>query len=275
MPLAQGLREAHHQPRAAAVEAPANGQPLDPEEMSQRLEEHSERYRTTPRPTLEAFINAPMGDDATATEVAELEWETDGVHYIFDKPREKQQGLADSTIHFFDHDCETPMSSFEQWRKHLEDLKARERRSDFTEEDEEVLRLHRRLIEQDPKLHARWEKAIFGKPIECYDFFDGFLSVAHSLVVGAGEGKGERFLRFTVTKGRKEWRERFNYDVGSYFSAMYRGLKELMGSKVDWKVERMGDGQPARSALRYPEFFARGKGNSRRQGQGQAELFAC
>jgi S-DNA-T family DNA segregation ATPase FtsK/SpoIIIE len=44
-----------------------------------------------------------------------------------------------------------------------------------------------------------------------------------------------------VTKGRKEWRERFNYDVGSYFSAMYRGLKELMGSKADWKVERMGN----------------------------------
>ena len=59
------------------------------------------------------------------------------------------------------------------WRKHLEDLKTRERRSDWNEEDEEFFELHRRYIEQDPKLHARWEKVIFGKPIECTDFFEG------------------------------------------------------------------------------------------------------
>ncbi len=236
----------------------ANGQPLDVEEMKTRLEEHSEDIKDNVRPTLEAFINAPMGDDATATEVALLEWEMDGVHYIFDKPREKQQGLAESTIHFFDHDCKDPDVLLEQWRKHLEDLKARERRSDFPEEDDETFfSLHRRFIEEDPKLHSRWEKAIFGKPIECYDFLDGFISVTHSLVVRAGEGKGERLLRLTVNKGRKEWRERFNYDVGSYFSVMYRGLKELMGSKVDWRVEKMGPANLPDPLFRYPEFFAR------------------
>jgi S-DNA-T family DNA segregation ATPase FtsK/SpoIIIE len=236
----------------------ANGQPLDVEEMKTRLEDHSEDIKDNVQPTLEAFINAPMGDDATATEVALLEWEMDGVHYIFDKPREKQQGLAESTIHFFDHDCKDPDVLLEQWRKHLEDLKARERRSDFPEEDDETFfSLHRRFIEEDPKLHSRWEKAIFGKPIECHDFLDGFISVTHSLVVRAGEGKGERFLRLTVNKGRKEWRERFNYDVGSYFSVMYRGLKELMGSKVEWRMEKMGPANLPDPLFKYPEFFAR------------------
>ena len=32
---------------------------------------------------------------------------------------------------------------------------------------------------------------------------------------------------------------RFNHDAGCFFSAMYRGLRDLMGSKVDWKVTRM------------------------------------
>jgi len=236
----------------------ANGQPLDIEEMRTRLEEHSEEFTDTVRPTLEAFINAPVGDEASAREVALLEWEMDGVHYIFDKPKQKQTGLSDSTTHFFDHECKDPDVLLETWRKHLEELKARERRADFPEEDDETFfALHRRYLEEDPKLHSRWEKAIFGKPIECHDFLDGFVSVTHSLVVKAGEVEGERFLRFTVNKGRTEWLKRFNHDVGSYFSAMYRGLKELMGSKVDWRVEKMGNANLPDPLFQYPDYFAR------------------
>lgn len=240
----------------------ANGQPLDVDEMKARLEEHSEDIDDNVRSTLEAFINEPTGGEATANEVALLEWEMDGVHYIFDKPREKQLGLAESTIHFFDHDCKDSDVLLEQWRKHLEDLKARERRSDFPEdEDEGFFSLHRRYIEEDPKLYSKWEKAIFGKPIECNDFLEGFVSVTHSLVVRAGEGKGkgERFLRLTINKGRTEWRERFNHDVGSYFSAMYRGLKELMGSRVEWRVEKLGSVNLPDPLFNYPEFFVREK----------------
>lgn len=235
----------------------ANGQPLDAEDMRQRIEENAVSIPDSARASLEAFINAPSGDERTAAEVALLEWEMDGVHFIFEKPRERQQGLAETTLHFFDHDCDDSDVLDAQWRKHLEDLRARERRSDWNEEDENFFELHRRFIEKSPKLHARWEKIIFGQPIECHDFLDGFTNVAHRLVVGAGEPVGDRFLRFTVTKGRKEWRERFNYDVGSYFSAMYRGLKELMGAKVDWRVERMGAASLPDPLFKYQSFFAR------------------
>ncbi len=199
--------------------------------MKARLEEHAGEISDSVRPTLEAFINAPMGDEPTASEVALLEWEMDGVHFIFDKPRERQQGLAESTLYFFANDCKDPDVLLDQWRKHLEDLKARERRSDFPEDnDETFFSLHRRYIEEDPKLHSRWEKAIFGKPIECHDFLDGFVNVTHSLVVKAGDEKmGERFLRFTVNKGRKEWRERFNYDVGAYFFGDVSGAQGAHG----------------------------------------------
>lgn len=233
----------------------SNGQPLDPEEMRQRLIENSDAIDPAAQPTLEAFINAPMGDDSATWDVAELEWEKDGVHFIFEKPRERQQGLADSTIYFFEHDCADAEVLVDAWRKHLEDLKIRERRSDWNDEDEEFFELHRRYIEQDPKLHARWEKVVFGKPIECADFFEGLLSVAHQLVASATPSKNERFLRLTVAKGRKEWRERFNHDVGAYFSAMYRGLKELLGAKVQWRVEKMGVANLPDPLFKYPEFF--------------------
>lgn len=233
------------------------GQPVDPEEMRERLAENEARIQPAALPVVSAFINAPTSDEQSAADLAELEWEADGVHHIFEKPREKQLGLAEATLYFFAHDCTEPNALEEKWRKHLEDLQARERRSDWNEEDEEFYDLHRRHMERDdPKLNARWEKVIFGKPIECSDFFQGVVEAAHTLVAGASASDKERFLRFTVSKGRKEWRERFNHDVGAYFGAMYRGLKELLGAKADWKVERMGTADLPDPLFRYPDFFA-------------------
>ena len=236
-----------------------NGQPLDPEEMRQRLTENAALIDGSVRVALESFIEAPPGaDEGTSGAVALLEWERDCVHLIFDKPRVQQRGLADATLHFFANQCEDDDVLDERWRKHLDELRARERRPDWAEEDDEAFyELHRRYLEQDKALHSRWEKAIFGKAIECHDFLDGFTDVAYRLVSGAGESVNERILRFTVTKGRKEWRERFNHDVGAYFSSMYRGIKELMGSKVDWKVERMRNANLPDPLFQYPAFFAR------------------
>ncbi|MEQ1770457.1 MAG: FtsK/SpoIIIE domain-containing protein [Devosia sp.] len=232
------------------------GQPIDAEEMRQRLDENAAQIEAIVMPTIVAFIEAAASDEQAVAALAELEWEGDGVHHIFEKPREKQLDLAEATIYFFDHDCSEPMALSEKWRKHLEDLKARQRRSDWNEEDEEFYDLHRRHMERDDaKLNARWEKVIFGKPTECTDFLRGVIEVAHTLVAGAEESGAERFLRFTVSKGRKEWRERFNHDVGSYFGAMYRGLKELLGAKAEWKVERMGTADVPDPLFRYPEFF--------------------
>ena len=236
-----------------------NDQPLDPEELNERAEANAADISEGARQALEAFAAAPAGDQEAASTLAQFEWETDGVYLAFDKPKEKQLGLAASTIDFFDHDCTQENSLDTEGRKLLEDLKSRERRSDFNEEDEEFFVKHRRLLEQDAKLCARWEKALYGKPIECSDFFDGFARVVNSLHAGLRDTEGERILRFTVTKGRKEWRERFNYDAGSYFSAMYRGLKELMGSKADWKVERLGNANLPDPLFDYETFFAKEK----------------
>lgn len=233
-----------------------NGQPLDSEELSERIEVNAAEIADAARQALEAFVAAPAGDQETSDALAQFEWEKDGVYLAFDKPKEKQLGLAKSTIQFFDHECDQESSLDNEGRKLLEDLDSRERRSEFTEEDEAFFVKQRRLLEQDSKLCSRWEKALYGKPIDCNDFFEGFARVANSLHAGLRDPQGERILRFTVTKGRKEWRERFNYDAGSYFSAMYRGLKELMGSKVQWKVERLGNANLPDPLFDYEAFFA-------------------
>jgi S-DNA-T family DNA segregation ATPase FtsK/SpoIIIE len=216
-----------------------NGQPLDADELVERIEANAAEIAEGARQALVAFAAAPMGDLEAAADLAQFEWEADGVYLAFDKPKEKQQGLADTTLRFFDHDCDEENALEPEARKLLEDLKSRERRAEFTPEDEEFFASHRRFLERDPKLLSRWEKALFGKPIECTDFFDGFARVVNNLHAGLEDADGERILRFTVNKGRTEWRERFNHDAGGFFSAMYRGLRELMGAKVDWKVTRM------------------------------------
>lgn len=236
-----------------------NGQPLDPEELAERIQANAAEIADAARLALDAFAAAPAGDQEAASRLAQLEWEADGVYLAFDKPKEKQLGLADATVRFFDHDCDQENSLDAEGRKLLEDLKSRERRSDFTEDDEEFFVKHRRLLEQDAKLCSRWEKALYGKPIECNDFLDGFARVVNSLHAGLRDTEGDRILRFTVAKGRKEWRERFNYDAGSYFSAMYRGLKELMGSKAEWKVERLGNASLPDPLFDYEAFFAKEK----------------
>lgn len=236
-----------------------NGQPLDPDELAERILANAAEIDGAARLALEAFAVAPAGDADASDALAQFEWEGDGVYLAFDKPKEKQLGLAESTIRFFDHDCDQENALDTEGRKLLEDLKGRERRSDFTEDDEEFFVKQRRLLEQDAKLCSRWEKALYGKPIECNDFFDGFARVVNSLHAGLRDTQGDRFLRFSVAKGRKEWRERFNYDAGSYFSAMYRGLKELMGSKAEWKVERLGNANLPDPLFEYEAFFAKEK----------------
>ena len=216
-----------------------NGQPLDAEELAERIEANAAEIAEGARQALVAFASAPVGDQNAAASLAQFEWESEGVYLAFDKPKEKQQGLAETTLRFFDHDCDEENALGPEGRKLLEDLKSRERRAEFTPEDEEFLATHRRFLEGDTKLLSRWEKALFGKPIECNDFFDGFARVVNNLHAGLEDADGERILRFTVNKGRTEWRERFNHDAGCFFSAMYRGLRDLMGAKVDWKVTRM------------------------------------
>ena len=236
-----------------------NGQPLDPEELAERIVSNSAEIADAARLALDAFAAAPAGDAEASDALAQFEWEGDGVYLAFDKPKEKQLDLAESTIRFFDHDCDQENALDTEGRKLLEDLKGRERRSDFTEDDEEFFVKQRRLLEQDSKLCSRWEKALYGKPIECNDFFEGFARVVNSLHAGLRDPQGDRILRFSVAKGRKEWRERFNYDAGSYFSAMYRGLKELMGSKAEWKVERLGNANLPDPLFEYEAFFAKEK----------------
>lgn len=216
----------------------ANGQTIDAEEIIERTNNNFEAISDGARQALMDFANAPEGDEASAMALAKFDWERDGVYLAFDKPKARQEGLAQATRFFLTFDCDGYSLTDEDTHL-LDDLEKRQSSGNFTDDDERFFVRHRWLLERDAKLCARWEKSLYGKPVECTDFLEGFASVVNNLHAGLRNFDGERLLRITVSKGRTEWRERFNYDAGCFFSAMYRGLKELMGTRVDWQVTRM------------------------------------
>ena len=75
---------------------------LSHEELSERIEANVADITEGARLALLAFAAASAGDQEAASALAQFEWESEGVYLAFDKPKEKQLGLADSTIRFFD-----------------------------------------------------------------------------------------------------------------------------------------------------------------------------
>ncbi|MDE9465095.1 FtsK/SpoIIIE domain-containing protein [Xenorhabdus bovienii] len=229
------------------------GQPIDAIELKERYESNVQDIAEYARPIVQAFLDSALGERESAKELTELEWEKDGVNLIFERPKEKQQGLVASTLEFFEYDH--PDALDDRWRKHLEEMKAREKRSDWQiPEDEEFFERHHHFIDENADLRKRWEKAVFGKPVECFDFLNGFITVVHRLVRGAGDVHGERFLRVRIRRRPKDWRANFNHDVGAYFSMMYRGLAGSLGEYVDWRIDGQGS-NPYDPLFDYPNYF--------------------
>lgn len=214
----------------------ANGQPLDPVEMESRLNDNLDQIDEDVIPILQRFIQGDISDIEVIQSLAELEWEKDKVYLIFDRPKEKQSGLAETTLQFFSDICDPEDVLTDEWNTHLEDLKTREKSGEWVDEDRIFFDLNRCFLEQDAKLLARWEKIIFGQAIECRDFLKGLVSVTYQLLAGAEDFSGERYLKISINKGKKAWLEQFNHDAVKYFCVMYRGLYELMGKKIIWEI---------------------------------------
>ncbi|WP_269525605.1 FtsK/SpoIIIE domain-containing protein [Acinetobacter baumannii] len=214
----------------------ANGQPLDPAEMENRLNDNLEDISEEVIPVLRRFIKGSINDVEAIQALAELEWEQDKVYLIFDRPKEKQSGLAESTLQFFSEICDPDDALTEEWCNHLIELKTREKRGEWIDEDKTFFDLHRYFLEQDTKLLARWEKVIFGQAIECQDFLEGLVSATYQLLAGSEDFNGERYLKISVNKGRKAWLDQFNHDAVTFFCIMYRGLYKAMGPRIVWEI---------------------------------------
>jgi S-DNA-T family DNA segregation ATPase FtsK/SpoIIIE len=183
---------------------------------------------------IEQFIKSPptWGDSSAA--LAEFEWEAQNILLLFSGLKQRKVNLFQETLEFFDFEMPDRLSEAE--RKYLNDPVGRKEPRD---DDREFFEGHREEIGKDRSLRAKWERFVFGRPIECTDFLEGLLRALERLYGQAGALQRNRILEIRTSKRtRNQWLE-LNADVARSFAVRYRGLPALMGDKVKWDTAHL------------------------------------
>ncbi len=187
---------------------------------------------------IRVFTASKAGWNAEARELALCEWEQ--IKPLFDGLRREKFNLGQETLNFYDEREENAgdlLSPAE--RDYLKRLIAR-RTTEAQEEDENFYRDHRLELKEQPTLKARWDRFIFGSPIETEDFLGG-IAVALESLFDEDLLTSKRKLRILCDRRNKKDLKDLNIDAGLFFAWRYRGLKELFGNRVAWETGSLFD----------------------------------
>lgn len=214
-----------------------NGRDIEAEDLHKAFSSVREDIPAAAHAVIEAFIGSEPGWHAQAQAVAELEWEADRVNALFDGLKAKATDLGSTTLEFFDDEYPNELTQDET--AYLENLKKRKTREPV-DDDREFYEKHRKELEGNRSLKAKWDKFVYGQPLECTDFLAGLLAAVERLYERAGNpvGKKEVFIRTSKGKSKNKWLE-LNADLGRYFCTRYRGLVELTAPDVVWETEKL------------------------------------
>ncbi len=208
-----------------------NRQTIDTDELQAQFEQSKDDIAAGVHAAIDAFIASPPGWGDAAETLAEFEWEADNVLLLFSGLKLKKTTLAEDTINFFEFDLPGRLSDAdEEYLKALKGRSLKETRDD----DREFFEAHRDDLGQDKPLRAKWERFIFGRPIECTDFLAGLLLVLERLFGQVNAAGGPRVLTIrSARRSRSQWLD-MNADIALAFGVRYRGLPALMGKAVTW-----------------------------------------
>ena len=180
--------------------------------------------------TVEAFIHAAPGWGAEALSLAENEWEL--IKPLFDGMKKEAFNLGKATAEFYDESHPDVLSPEEM--AYLERLVAR-KALDSDEDDADFYRAHRQEMKEKPGLKARWDKFIYGAPVEAEDFLAGLAECLESLF-DQDQQVTRRKLRITTERRTKRDLKDLNCDAGLHFAFRYKGLSKLLGRACSWEV---------------------------------------
>lgn len=212
-------------------------QVIEAEELRTQFDAVRDDIPPTAHAIIEAFIASPPSWRDEAAALAELEWESDGVLQIFSGLRQKKTSLPEETIQFFDYELPDRLSDPD--KEYLRQLKEAKSHKEPRDDDRDFFEAHREELAQDRALRAKWERFIFGRPIECTDLLDGLLRALERLYGQAGALGAKRSLEIRTSRRTKsQWLE-LNADVATAFAVRYRGLPALMGGAIRWDTSHL------------------------------------
>lgn len=205
-------------------------QALDAEELRSHFEQVKDDIPEAAHDAIESFIAAPPTWGPESAVLAAFEWEVDNVLLLFSGVKQRNLNLFQQTLEFFEFELPDALSVSD--RAHLNDQSSRKAPID---EDREFFEAHRDDLGKERSLRAKWERFVFGRPIECTDLLEGLLSSIERLSGQMEPLKSPRTLEIRAGRRTKsQWLE-LNADVGTSFAVRYRGLPELLGHKVKWE----------------------------------------
>ena len=181
-------------------------------------------------PTVEAFIRTNSGWNPEALELANCEW--DLVKPLFDGLKREKFNLGKATIEFYDERQADLLTADED--DYLERL-SKNIPVEAQGEDEQFYESHRVELKDEPALKAKWDRFIFGTPIETEDFLLGF-ALCLKWLFDQNLDSSKRKLRITCDRQTKKELRDLNIDAGRFFASRYRGLKELFGKNISWHL---------------------------------------
>ncbi|NLH76571.1 MAG: DNA translocase FtsK [Acidobacteria bacterium] len=181
------------------------------------------------------FIAARPGWNPEAKALSECEWEL--VRPIFDGLKREKFNLGDATQEFYSERDPSLLTSDE---KDYLDRLSRRKAIDPDEEDEEFYRLHRYELKEDIHLKGKWDKFMYGSPVEAEDFLVGIVECLKSLF-DRDQQSTHRALTIVCDRRTPKELKDLSHDAGVYFATRYRGLKELIGKGCRWDVGHLFD----------------------------------
>ena len=181
-------------------------------------------------PTIQAFIAAESGWNQQAADLAQCEWEM--VKPLFDGLKKEKFNLGKATLEFYDERDEALLTADE--RDYLVRLRETNR-TEAQDEDEDFYRRHRNELKEQPSLKSRWDRFIFGTPIETEDFLLG-IALCLERLFDQDMPSSKRRLKITCDRRTKKDLKDLSEDAGLFFARRYRGLKPLFGNRVSWDV---------------------------------------
>jgi S-DNA-T family DNA segregation ATPase FtsK/SpoIIIE len=182
-------------------------------------------------PTIQAFIAAASGWNQQAADLAQCEWEM--VKPLFDGLKKERFNLGKATLEFYDERDESLLTAEEH--EYLERLRENNR-TEAQDEDEDFYRRHRNELKELAALKSKWDRFVFGAPIETEDFLIGITLCLERLFDHDDASSSKRRLKITCDRRTKKDLKELNEDAGLFFARRYRGLKALFGNRVSWDV---------------------------------------
>lgn len=183
---------------------------------------------------IKKFIQARPGWHIEAENLADFEWESDNISAFFSGIKKKKIDLGTQTLQYLEDEYSDLLTQDDI--DYLETLSKR-RNSDPIDEDHEFFENHRQELDTNRSLKSKWDRFVYGKPIECEDFIAGLLEAVERLFSQSENIIGKKRLRVKTHKksSKSSWLD-LNADVGLFFCTRYKGIDSLTQPNIDWDV---------------------------------------